>query len=433
MIVLKKATALQFEPVGVEPDTDIVFDRDTIVAVGRNAAGRYKADRVIDLDGKIVLPGLVCSHHHFYSGLARGITAHIPPSDDFISILQNLWWRLDRAIDREVLYYSGLICAMEAIKAGTTSVLDHHASPSLVKGSLSVLREGFERVGLRGIACYEVTNRNGTKEMEEGIEENIVFAKSIDKTPLMEAMIGGHAPFTLPDTALEMMQEAVQETGKGVHIHVGEDLFDASHSHAVYRHNLIERLHRFKLLNDRGIIAHGTHLPDSDIDQINETDCFLVHNARSNMHNGVGYNRKLNQFKNLALGTDGIGSDMFEELKFAYFKHKDDKGLLGPDNFLQYLQNGNMILERCFGDRFGRIEVGYKADLVILDYIPPTPLHASNIAGHMAFGMSSQQVRTAIVNGKIVYENRRFPFDPEPIYREAQKAAQRMWNRMEDT
>ena len=431
MITIKKATLLQFAPPKVEPDIDIVIDQDKIVAVGHQAANEYRADKAIDMDGCIVMPGLVCSHNHFYSGLARGITANIPPSDDFVSILQNLWWRVDKAIDSEILHYSGLICALEAIKAGTTSVIDHHSSPSLVRGSLSILGEAFEKVGLRGIDCYEVTDRNGIKEMEEGIEENIAFAKSIANAPLLEAMIGGHAPFTLPDAALGMMREAMQETGKGIHIHVAEDLFDVSHSHAVYRQDLIKRLHRFELLNGKGIIAHGTHLPDSDIDILNETDCFLVHNSRSNMNNGVGYNRKLDRFHNLALGTDGIGSDMFEELKFAYFKHKDDKGAMWPDSYLQYLQNGNTILERCFGERFGRIEAGYKADLTVLDYVSPTPLNADNIAGHMAFGMNSQNVRTVIVDGRIVYEDRRFPFDEKPMARQAQQAAQRLWERVD--
>ena len=428
MIVLKNATLLQFEPARVDSEIDVVIDSDRIAAVGPGAADSYQADRTIDLNGRIVMPGLVCSHNHFYSGLSRGITANIPPSDDFVSILQNLWWRVDKAIDREILFYSGLICAMEAIKAGTTSVIDHHASPSFVKGSLSVLRDGFKKVGLRGIACYEVTDRNGTNEMERGIEESVEFASSVGETPLVEAMIGGHAPFTLPDAALALMREAVKETGKGIHIHVGEDLFDVSHSHAVYRENLIERLCRFDLLNSKGIVAHGTHLPNGDIDLINEAHCFLVHNARSNMNNGVGYNRKLDRFKNLALGTDGIGSDMFEELKFAYFKHKDDRGPMWPDSYLHYLQNGNRILERSFGDRFGKVEAGYKADLAVLDYTSPTPLNGDNIAGHMAFGLGAQNVETVIVNGKILYEERRFPFEVKPIYQEAQKAARRLWD-----
>ncbi len=431
MIVLKNASVLQFDPAKVEAGLDIVIDQDKIIELGKNAADKYQADQVIDVSGHFVFPGLVCGHNHFYSGLARGITARIPPSDDFISVLQNLWWRVDTAIDKEILYYSGLICSLEAIKSGTTSVIDHHASPSLVRGSLSILREGFEKAGLRGITCYEVTDRNGVRGMEAGVEENVAFAKSLNDAPLMEAMIGGHAPFTIPDAGLELMKEAILATGRGIHIHVAEDLFDASHSHAVYRQDLIKRLSQFDLLNDKGIIGHGTHLSDSDINLINEADCFLVHNPRSNMNNGVGYNLKLDQFKHVALGTDGIGSDMYEELKFAYFKHKDEKGSMWPDSYLRFLQNGNTILDRYFGKQFGKMEIGYQADLVISNYLSPTPLHANNIAGHMAFGMSSQNVKTVIINGQIVYEDRCFPFDVKPIYQEAAKAAQRMWDIMD--
>ncbi|MEW5813813.1 MAG: putative aminohydrolase SsnA [Spirochaetota bacterium] len=437
MLVLKNATTLQFDPPSVRHGVDLVVDGTKIIAVGQNIASRYKADRVLALDGRILSPGLVCSHNHFYSGLARGIMAGIKPSPDFVSILKNLWWRLDRGIDEEILYYSGLVGALEAVKSGTTAVIDHHASPSFIKGSLKVLKDGFEKAGLRGITCFEVTDRNGITQMRAEVEENIAFAESVDagrddEHHLVEALIGGHAPFTLPDEGLALLAEAVQVTGRGIHIHVAEDKYDALHSHAVYGKDVLERLAGFHLLNSKGIIVHGVHLSENDIGLLNQHDCFLVHNPRSNMNNGVGYSRRLAEVKNLALGTDGIGSDMYEELKFAYFKHKDDNGPLWPDGFLRFLQNGNILLERNFGEKFGQLEPGYKADLVISDYLSPTPLVAENIAGHMAFGMGSRDVNTVIINGRIVYENRQFPFDLRSIYEQARKAARRLWENMDN-
>jgi cytosine/adenosine deaminase-related metal-dependent hydrolase len=149
------------------------------------------------------------------------------------------------------------------------------------------------------------------------------------------------------------------------------------------------------------------------------------------MNNNVGYNHKLSAVRNLALGTDGIGADMFEEMKFAYFKHRDAGGSLWPDSFTRFLWNGNTLLERNFGANFGRIEAGYQADLTICSYDSPTPLVAQNVGGHLAFGMNSGSVDSVMVNGQMVYQNREFPFDVEPIYAQARKVAAQLWQRMD--
>ncbi len=434
LIALKNALALQFDPPEVLQGVDLVIEGTEIIDVGEGAAAKYDADKVIDIHGEMVWPGLVCSHNHFYSGLARGIIADIKPSPDFVSILKNLWWRLDRAIDEEILYYSGLVCSLDAIRAGTTAVIDHHASPSFIKGSLSVLKKGFEKAGLRGMTCFETTGRNGLDQMRQGVEENVSFAKEVDSGKgeyLVEALIGGHAPFTIPDDGLTLLADAVRETGRGIHIHVAEDVYDAVNSHEVYGKDVLERLAGYGLLNSRGIVVHGLYLSDKDVRILNDHDCFLVHNPRSNMNNNVGYCAQLGDVKNMSLGTDGIGSNMYEEFKVAFFKHRDAGGAMWPGSFLKFLQNGNTLLERNFGAKFGRLEPGYKADLVISDYLSPTPLVPGNIAGHLAFGMTSADVKTVIVNGKIVYEDRQFPFDIGPVYRDAQKAAQRLWKNMD--
>jgi cytosine/adenosine deaminase-related metal-dependent hydrolase len=194
----------------------------------------------------------------------------------------------------------------------------------------------------------------------------------------------------------------------------------------------MRRLEAKGLLNGKAICAHGVHLTDSDIAILNEHDGFLVHNARSNMNNGVGYAQKLRAVRNVALGTDGIGSDMFEEMKFAYFKHKDAHGEYGPADFLGLLSNGAVLLERYFPGKFRRIEEGAVADLVIYDYRNPTPFVGENIAGHIAFGLSSNSVKTVIVNGSAIFEDRRFPFDLEPIYEKANQAARSLWKRMDE-
>lgn len=439
MLILKNATVVQFEPTAVHTGWDIVIDKTEIIAAGPAAGANYSGAQVMELNGDIVMPGIVCSHNHFYSGLARGIMATIKPSPDFVSVLANLWWRLDRAIDEEILYYSGMVCSLEAIKCGTTAVIDHHASPAFLSGSLTVLKNSFTATGLRAITCYETTDRNsGMAEVEAGVQENIDFAKLCEQDKqvggpsyLVEAMIGGHAPVTLPDAGLRLIGEAIRETGRGAHIHVAEDRYDVSYSHHKFAKDIMERLAEFGLITNKSLFAHGVYLSDRDIQLINDGDAWLVHNARSNMNNNVGYNYKIPQYKNFALGTDGMGSDMWEEFKFAYFKHKDTGGPLWPDSFLKYLYNGNLILERYFDAKFGQVAPGYKADLTILNYQSPTPLMPANIGGHIAFGMDSRDVKTVIINGRVVLENGQFPFDAAPIYAKARQAAARLWNNMD--
>ena len=439
MILLKNATAVQMNPAFIKENVDIVIDGSLIKEVGVNLTEKYPNAQVKEMAGKIVMPGIVCSHNHFYSGLARGVLASIPPSPDFISILKNVWWRMDRALDEEAVYYSGLICSLEALKSGCSTVIDHHASPNFIKGSLNTLRKGFLQAGLRGMTCYEITDRNGgNKEMQAGAQENIEFAQLIDSAKasgkekyLVEAHIGAHAPFTVTNDGLSMMAEAMKVTGRGIHVHVAEDKYDVTHSHHHYGQDIVERLNSFGLINDKTLLAHGLFLSDSDIDILNEKDGFLAHNARSNMNNNVGYNEQLLRVKNLVLGTDGIGADMFEELKFAFFKHRDAGGPLWPDSFMGHLWNGNEVIARNFGAKFGRLEAGYKADLTILDYTSPTPFVADNLPGHIAFAMNAGNVNSVMVEGEFSYEDRKFPFDVAPIYAEAQKVAQRVWKNMD--
>jgi len=436
-IVIKGACAVEFDPPRVRESVDVLIEGNRIVSVNEGVSREYDNCELIDGRGKIVFPGIVCSHHHIYSALSRGILAPIGPTNDFVSILKNLWWRLDRAIDRDALHFSTLVASLDAIRCGATAIIDHHASPSFIEGSLDVIKEGMELVGLRGTTCYEVTDRHGEEGMHAGIEENRRFAIEREKSAgaqLVEAHVGGHAPCTLPEEAYERMGDVMRETGRGLHLHVAEDRYDVSQSHIAYGEDIVRRLDRHGLLDEKTILIHGVHLTEEEIELLNERDGFLVHNVRSNMNNNVGYNKFLPKLRNLALGTDGIGADMFAELQTAYFKHKDDGGPWWPGEFLSALQAGNRILERCFGTRFGRIEPGYMADLAIAQYSPPTPLSAENLAGHFVFGLSSGIIRTVIIDGCIVLRDGEFDdeIDQEAIAAGAREQAALLWKRMEE-
>lgn len=439
-IIIRNATLMETEPpFRITENADVVITGSLIEKAGKGAAEGIAAAKVIDGTGRIVIPGNVCAHHHYYSGLSRGMLISAGAQTDFIQVLKEWWWRLDRALDEEACYYSSLICSLEAIRQGTTGVVDHHASPSFIKGSLSVIAKGMEDAGIHGVTCYEVTDRNGgMDEIERGVEENIRFANEIDERlekdeePLTEAMIGGHAPFTIPDEGLALMAEAVRRTGRGMHLHVAEDKYDSVWSHHFHGDDIMRRLDRYGLLGVNTLLVHGVALSRSEVDLLNERGCFLAHNGRSNMNNHVGYFPYLPDVRKAVIGTDGCGGNMFEELKIAFFKHKDAGGPWWPADFLAALSRGSSLMESAFRGRarFGRIESGYKADLAILDYRPPTPLKAKNAASHFVWGMCAADVESTIVNGRLLYENRHFTMlDADRIFMEARRVAERVWNR----
>lgn len=423
-------------PFSVDEGVDIVITDDVITAVGPNAADGVKADKVIEGDGKTVIPGNVCGHHHYYSGLSRGMLISAGPQTDFIQVLKEWWWRLDRGLDEQSCYYSSLICSLDAIASGTTGVIDHHASPSYINGSLHAIGRGMEETGIRGMTCYEVTDRNfGMEEVRQGVTENIRFAKEVDRrrkngeNVLCDAMIGGHAPFTIPDEGLEMMAGACDETGRGIHLHVAEADYDAIWSHHHHNMDIVDRLNKYGLLRDNALLVHGLYLNSHEIELLNSHDCFFAHNARSNMNNHVGYCRGLQEVKNLIIGTDGCGGNMFEELKLAFFKHKDEGRPWWPSDFLAALSRGNLLMEKYFkGAKLGRIEKGFKADLDILDYHNPTPLVSANAPSHFVWGMSSNCVESVMVNGELLLENHRFTkVDADEIYAKAAEIAGKLW------
>jgi putative selenium metabolism protein SsnA len=481
MILFENVKLLSFNPPSVSENTDLVAYGSgeggalagTIIEIGSGLGPKYpQAERAGS--GGYLSPGLVCSHTHLYSALARGIEVSIAPSKDFAQILKHLWWRLDRAIDMPILAASARSGCADALLAGVTSLVDHHAGPEAIDGSLSVIRSAYEETGIRGILCYETTDRNGSEGARAGVAENIRFAKEIDAArargndhsrggrPLVEAAIGGHAGFTVGDKTLESLADAVKATGRGIHIHLAEDKYDAVYSRHRYGLDLVERLDKAGALTPKGIIGHGLWLTPSEIEIMNARDVFLAHNARSNMNNAVGYNALLHTHKNVVLGTDGMGADMLEEFKFAIFRQRESGGPWWPGDFLACLDRGNRLLERYFapapggkdlasaqgqaggqglaGARsvdcaqrfsFGVLAPGNPADLVLWDYDPPTPLDAGNIAGHMAFGMSSRSVRSVAVGGSLRIKDRKALFDIEKIQALAQQQARRLWNNME--
>jgi putative selenium metabolism protein SsnA len=437
--LLQSATLVTFDPPLVERnDLRIVAGR--IVDRGPTLEP-HTEDEVLDLDGRLIMPGMVCAHTHLYSALARGMPAPPRTPTNFKEILELIWWRLDRELDEETIYWSAIAGAIDAARAGSTCLFDHHASPSYVRGSLQIVREAIEKVGLRAVLCYEVTDRGGIGERDAGLAENRAFlewsgenpvGRSDSKTaPQFRAMVGAHASFTLSDDSLEQCAALMHDFNAGLHIHVAEDKCDVEDSMSRYGTGIAERLSKHGALNARTILAHGIHLSDQEIESARAAGVWFAHNPRSNANNQVGYAPVAKFGQRLVLGTDGIGADMFEEARFAYFKGRDSGSGLGADDWLRALANNQRLASEIFGARFGVFDAGSPADLLILNYQAPTPLTSENLAWHLAFAMNSSSVESVMVNGRFVVRDRQAVFDDQYLADQARVATAKLWKKLQ--
>jgi putative selenium metabolism protein SsnA len=386
----------------------------------------------IDCSGCVVMPGNVCAHTHLYSALARGMPPPPRSPRNFPEILELVWWRLDRALDEEGVRYSALSGAIDALKAGTTTLVDHHASPESIDGSLDVLADAIGEVGARSVVCYEVTDRGGEVRSRAGLRENERFLRD-NKRELARGMVGAHASFTLEDGTLEQLAALAGSTGAGVHIHVAEDVHDETDSLARSGKRTAQRLLDAGVLDAASIAAHGVHLQPHEVQLLHATRTWLVHNCRSNLNNSVG-RAPVSQFgERSALGTDGIDGDMFAESRTAYFRAREDSLDAFAEQFTDRLAAGGELVSERFGFPVGTLEPGGAADLMVLECHPPTPLTADNLAWHWMFAFSSALVRDVMVAGNWVVRGRECVcIDEEKVRAEARSAAERIWKRMED-
>ncbi len=408
--------------------TDLLVDGGRVVELGPAPAGTPTRD----CSGCLIIPGNVCGHTHIYSALARGMPYRLAPPANFLQILQRVWWRLDRALDEEGIRASALLGGMDALLSGTTTLIDHHASPNAIDGSLDILADAFAQLGLRSVLCYEVTDRDGPERTQAGLDENRRFLRT--ERPLARGLTGAHASFTLSADTLGACVEVARQTGTGIHIHVAEDRVDQDDAQLRFGRRVVHRLADAGALNERAILAHCVHVNESEIAAIRESGAVVAHNARSNMNNAVGRIPRGAHGDLLILGTDGIGGDMFAEAQAAYFRAREDDVFLEITAPLRRLTQTAEVAGRIFFQPLlGRIAVGAPADLTILAYEPPTPLHEDNIAGHWIFGLSSRFVRDVMVAGELVVADRRLTrVDHQRIRAEAAVQAERLWRRLDE-
>lgn len=388
-------------------------------------------DEVIDLRKRIVMPGFVCSHTHLYSALSRGMPAPKTAPKNFVEILRKVWWNLDEALDEEAIYYSALVGAIEAVKFGTTMLIDHHASPNCIRGSLDLVKHAMRQVGMRGVLCYETTDRGGRKRRNLGLEENERFVTENASNQHFRGAIGAHASFTLNDDSLMWLGELAAMYDCGVHMHVAEDKADVLDAMRKHTKDIVERLANFGILRKKTLIVHGVHLSRKQLASIQNAGAWLVHNPRSNMNNAVGYAPLKWYGERAALGTDGFPADMFEESKFGYFRNLESNFRAEFSRLPTMLHNGQRLASEFFGKPFGALKKGSPADLVVLDYVAPTPLTSRNLLSHFMFGMNSSMVNHVLVSGAwIVWNKQLVRIDEEAVMKKAAGVAKKLWRRL---
>lgn len=429
-MLLKNSTLLTLAPPTIDQQTNLRIENGVITERGRNLRPG-DGEEVHDFTGRYIMPGLPCAHTHMYSSLARGMPPPDEPPKNFPEVLQKIWWRLDRSLDEESIYYSALIGALEAVRWGTTLLIDHHASPSYIPNSLDVIKRAYEDVGIRGVLCYEVTDRGGMEKRDQGLEENERFIKVNRDNSLIRGIVGAHASFTLGDDSLQKCAALAEACNTGVHIHVAEDVCDIHDAKEKYKTDLLSRLDSHGILREGSIFAHCIHLGQDDYPRIRDAGAWMVHNVRSNMNNNVGYAPVLRFGDRAGLGTDGFPADMFEDAKLMFFKMRDAGIRPDPATLEHFITGGAKIASEIFAKKIGSLEKNAAADLIVLDYKPPTPLTENNLLFHYLFGMRSSMVNSVMVNGKwVVRDGKVIGVDIESAYKEAAKAAGDLWKRM---
>ncbi len=409
-----------------------------ITAIGPQAdmLARYPDAEQLDARGQLVMPGNICAHTHFYGAYARGMAIPGPAPKDFPEILARLWWPLDKALDKDAVRLSALVCLVDAVKHGTTALIDHHASPNAIDGSLDWIADAVDLAGLRAVLCYEVTDRDGQAKAEAGIAENVRFLDACSNRARVRGTFGLHASLTLSESTLRACADA--NPGGGFHIHVAEHEADEQDSLAKSGMHVVPRLHEYGILGPKTIAAHCVHITPDEMDRLERTGTWISHQPRSNMNNAVGamaFDTMMARGMKVAIGNDGFSNAMWQEWKAAYFLHKvvsrDPRAANGADVFKAATANNAALLETFFaGERFGVLAEGARADLIFVDYQPFTPLTGGNLPWHVIFGFEPSMVTMTMVDGQVLMRDRQLlTLDESAIMAEALAHAPAVWKR----
>ena len=408
------------------------------VGEGDKLKAKYPDAEIIDAKGGVIMPAFINAHTHIYSALARGLSVKGYNPHNFYEVLDGMWWNIDRKLTLKGTRASAMETYIECIKNGVTTVFDHHASYCEIPGSLFEIADAAKEAGIRSCLCYEVSDRDGKEKCAEAIKENMDFIRfcAKEKDPMLKALFGMHAVFTLSE---ETLNKCVEENAgmAGYHIHVSEGMNDVDDTREKYNMRPVERLLKAGILGEKTILGHCIHVTPEEMDIIKQTDSVVVNNPESNMGNAVGCSPVLDMYKKgilLGLGTDAYTHDMLESLKaaLAIQRHNAKMPNVGWVEVTDMLFKNNAVIgKRHFGTTLGVLEERAQADIIVMEYKPYTPFSDKNIDGHMMFGMNGRNCITTVANGRVLMKDRELiGIDEERINAEILKAAKDLWKKI---
>jgi len=413
---------------------------DLIAAIGLTAElqAAHPGAKFIDARGRVIMPGLINTHTHLYSAFARGMALKEDAPGNFSQILERLWWRLDKALTLDDVYWSAMVGMIASIRNGVTTIFDHHASPGAVPSSLFRIAKAARQTGLRGCLCYEVSDRDGAEITSQGIEENRTFLRYCKDAgdDRLRGLFGMHASFTLSDKTLSQCGQVAADLGAGLHVHTAEAASDAENCRREHGKSVVQRWADFGILKSTTLLAHCVHIDDHDIEELRASETNVIHNPQSNMGNAVGCAPVLEMMRlgvPVGLGTDGYTPDMFESMKAANLlqkHHAGDPRVAWAEPPQMLFQENAAIASECFGRPVGKLIPGAHADIIVVNYDPPTPMSAENLNGHIHFGFTGGAVETVLIGGQVVMDNRQLlAIDEQEVMAKSRIVAAEMWKR----
>lgn len=416
------------------PHGYLIVDGDTIAEVGSGDPPAGIRGEGLDLRGQVVLPGMINAHTHLYSSLALGMPFPQGNPDNFVQILEQVWWKLDRALDPDMLQASFKAGLLEHLHHGVTTVIDHHSSPGCGSGSLERLAQVARELGVNISVALEISDRNGKAVFQESLEENIHSHQTFQKDKRVRPLIGLHASFTLSDESLKGIRDSLSgEENWGVHVHAAEDRSDQEDARKRGYDSVLQRLDTFGLLNRNSVIAHGVHFLPADLEIVKKRQAMLIHNPTSNANNRVGMTPTgVLQDLRAGLGTDGMQGNMLAEARQGTLIRSSHLPGGAPNlDYLELLFGRNPeIATRLFGRKIGRLEAGYQADLAVYEYHPRTNLKEENWRSHVLFGWSTP--RAVMAAGEFRLKGGQFvDINLADIHHYAREQSQRLWKKME--
>lgn len=373
----------------------------------------------VDCGGRLVTKSLANGHHHVYSALARGMPTPPRTPTCFVDILYLIWWNLDKHLDEAMIRASALATAVEAARCGCTFVIDHHSSPNAAQGSLEILAEAFDQVGVGHLLCYELSDRDGEKRLTSALEATEAYLET------RPGLVGLHASFTVSNKLLERAMEIAKNHGTGIHVHVAEAHSDEEHSRVNYGMSVGDRLAKAGALElPQTILAHCLHLDDAQRSLVKDSKAWIAQNTESNQNNNVGRFDPKGLGDRVFLGTDGMHSDMFHAVRASFLQGQAVGGLSPMDAYGRLRKVHEYLSSNGFAGDSGN-------NLMVLDYPSPTPVTNENWASHFVYGLGSQHVHTVISDGQVIVDAGRVTrVDQDEILADARSQAERLWQHL---